>query len=402
MVESLASLIVSCIQGKLVAIIAPTEEKAKLTMRYYIEHLGDSPLFYSQLEKNTRLERLRQEESKKRIILRNGGGIYALSVNQRNLSRSIEQAMGEGAEIVIPDEAGLIHDDTEATIFRMITGKKSNDKLYCKIGNPFYSQIPITHFKNDWENPLYHKIYIPADVGLTEGRIDKEELAIAKTKPLYGVLYDCEFPPEDTMDKDGYYLLVKSDEIRMAEDCRKHIKIADYKSLKVGADIAGGGDDNVFKLRQGKFAITIGRNKSNNTMDQVREIERIHDEYKVPYENFNIDMIGIGRGVVDRCHELKYNVNGVTVGESARDQDSFANLRAELYWETRNWIKSGGLFDYDERWQQLTWIKWKNQSGEKKVLIEPKERLKKRTHKSPDDADALALTFYEPDFVGFI
>lgn len=398
----MASLIVSCIQGKLVAIIAPTKEKAKLTMRYYIEHLGDSPLFYSQLEKNTRLERLKQEENKERIILRNGGGIFALSVDQKNLKRSIEAAMGEGAEIIIVDESGLIQDDTEATIFRMITGKKSTDKLYCKIGNPFYGQAPITHFKNDWENPIYHKIYIDYLRGLIEGRITQEEIDIAMTKPLFMILYGCEFPPEDMMDKEGYYQLVLGNEIRMDENCRKRIKIADYKNLKVGADIAGGGDDNVFKLRQGKFAITIGRNKSNNTMDQVREIERIHNEYKVPYENFNIDMIGIGRGVVDRCHELKYNVNGVTVGESARDKDSFANLRAELYWEARNWIKRGGLFDYDERWQQLTWIKWKNQSGEKKVLIESKERLKRRTHKSPDDADAFALTFYEPDFVGFI
>lgn len=96
LITGLASLIITCIQDEMVAIIAPTNEKAKIIMRYYIEHLGDSPLFYSQLEKNTKLERLRQEESKERIILRNGGGIFVLSVQAGNTRKQIEAVMGAG------------------------------------------------------------------------------------------------------------------------------------------------------------------------------------------------------------------------------------------------------------------------------------------------------------------
>src|SRR5690348_16928148 len=73
---ALACVIISCIQKELVAIVAPKNEQAKIIMRYYIDHLGDSVRFSSQLEKNTKLERLRMEESKDRIVLRNGGGIY--------------------------------------------------------------------------------------------------------------------------------------------------------------------------------------------------------------------------------------------------------------------------------------------------------------------------------------
>jgi len=64
LVVALAAIILTCIKKELVAVVAPTNEKAKIIIRYYIEHLGDSPLFYTQLEKNTKLERLRQEESK--------------------------------------------------------------------------------------------------------------------------------------------------------------------------------------------------------------------------------------------------------------------------------------------------------------------------------------------------
>jgi antitoxin component YwqK of YwqJK toxin-antitoxin module len=76
------------------------------------------------LEKNTKLERLKQEESKERIILRNGGGIYCISAQSSRMKKSIEAAMGEGSDDAIIDEAGLINDESEATIFRMIAGKE--------------------------------------------------------------------------------------------------------------------------------------------------------------------------------------------------------------------------------------------------------------------------------------
>lgn len=80
---ALAALVLSCIVGRLVSIIALTNDKAKLIMRYYIEHLGDDPLFYTQLEKNTKLERLKQEESKERIILRNAVVFTVYQLNRR-------------------------------------------------------------------------------------------------------------------------------------------------------------------------------------------------------------------------------------------------------------------------------------------------------------------------------
>lgn len=105
---ALAALIISCIEGKLVAIVAPKSDKARIIMRYYIDHLGDCQLFYDRLEKDTQLERLQMEENKERIMLNNGGGIFVISANASNSVKGFESAMGEGAEITILDEAGLI------------------------------------------------------------------------------------------------------------------------------------------------------------------------------------------------------------------------------------------------------------------------------------------------------
>ncbi len=43
---ALATLIMSCVEGIVVAIVAPSKDKAKIIMRYYIEHLGDNAIFY--------------------------------------------------------------------------------------------------------------------------------------------------------------------------------------------------------------------------------------------------------------------------------------------------------------------------------------------------------------------
>lgn len=418
LITALALLIISCIQGKLACIIAPSKEKAKLIMRYYIDHLGDHEIFYTQLEKNSKLERLKQEESKERIVLRNGGGVFCLSADQKNSKKSVEAAMGAGAEIVIGDEFCLIEDETEATIFRMITGKKSDDKLYCKIGNPFYSTAPNAHFKKDWDNPIFHKIFIDAATGIKEGRLNEEELEFAKTKPLFSILYDCEFPAEDEYDKDGYKQLIMSDQINYNKESQKIVikmiqrekqlikegKTEELKKIpktKLGADIGRGKDFNSYVVRKGNYSFIAGRNQSKDTMVNVNEIEKIMKTYTIKPEDVNIDDTGVGGGVVDRLKELGYGVNGVAFGGSSKSKE-FSNTKAELYWGVGIWVQAGGQVDENVNWEQMTWIKYKQQTGEKKIIFESKENLRKRMRKSPDDFDSLALTFYEPAFVGFV
>src|SRR6185503_6977418 len=233
-VVSLACIIISCIQKEVIAVIVPTNEKAKIIMRYYIEHLGDNPLFYSQLEKDSKLERLRMEESKDRIILRNGGGIYVISVQAGNSKKGIESAMGAGSKIVIQDESCLIPDPIEATVFRMIAGK-GEEAFYCKIGNPFYRN----HFLKSYRDDKYHKVFIDYLQGLKEGRYNEEFIAEARTKPYFDVLYECKFPKADAIDSSGYSVLIGEDYLlsRMRE------VVPMVGSIRWGIDVAGEGSN---------------------------------------------------------------------------------------------------------------------------------------------------------------
>ena len=124
---ALACVIIACIQNELVSVVAPTKDKAKIIMRYFVQHLGDSVLFESLLEKNTKLDRLKQEESKNRIVLRNGGGIYAIGTDERNSAKSIEKAMGEGAKCLAGDT--MIKTDRGNIPIKDIVEKNKNCKI---------------------------------------------------------------------------------------------------------------------------------------------------------------------------------------------------------------------------------------------------------------------------------
>ena len=210
--------------------------------------------------------------------------------------------------------------------------------------------------------------------------------------PFFEQFYECKFPNEDEIDEQGYRQLLTTEEVQNAF---VDTKIITDELMRLGEDIAGGGDFNTFILRQDKFAWIESSNRSNDTMTNVTETIRISDAYPQLHKgSVYVDDTGIGHGVSDRLNELGYQVNKVIAGGVAKNSKNFKNVKAQSYWNLRLWIKSGGKLFKDDRWFQLTWIKYKINS-DKVLQIEPKKDLKKRTGKSPDFAEGLMQTFFD-------
>jgi phage terminase large subunit len=80
----------------------------------------------------------------------------------------------------------------------------------------------------------------------------------------------------------------------------------------------------------------------------------------------------------------------------ASGNDKYRNRRAEMWFGMAEWVKSGGaLPNLPELVGELTTPTYTFVNG--KFLIEPKDQVKERLGRSPDLADALALTFALPE-----
>ncbi len=380
---ALGCIILSCVEGEIISIVAPTNEKANIIMRYYIRHLSDHYVFHSQLAKEDALEKLQMETKKDRVTLKNGGGIFTLSVQAGNTQKGFQAAMGEGSKIVIQDESALIPDEIEATVFRMIAGQK--DATYIKIGNPFYRN----HFYKSTKDVNYHQIFIDYHRGIKEGRYSEQMIEEAKKKPFFPILYGCVFPDETGIDMKGYTRL-------FPEALIQHVQrkgVIPYGENRMGVDVAeAGGDFNAMVLRSANNAKLVAKFQSPDTMMTTGQIIVQGKEHKVFDHNWFIDRLGVGKGVYDRLVEQKYAPFAVAFSERAMDPQQFANQRAECYWNAYKWLNEGGTLEPSPDWDQLTWIRYKVDSGGR-IQIISKDELRKEGLPSPDIADAFVSTF---------
>lgn len=377
LIVALACLIISCIDGEVVCIAAPSEDKSKIIMRYYLQHLGDHPLFYQQLEKGDKVDRLIMETSRDRLLLKNRGGVFIISVQAHNSQKGFEAAMGEGAKIVIQDESSLIPDAIESTIFRMIAGKK--DATYVKIGNPFYRN----HFYKSSQDPRYLQVFIDFKQAIREGRYNYDFIEEARTKPNFDILFACKFPLEGSIGKDGYIRLLTDKEIEnstVPEGVHSGYKI-------LGIDPAAGGDNSAIVLKSATYQEILFNQQLENTMDLVGVVMDKYRDYQCDY--IVVDKTGVGQGVYDRLKDANYPIRGVSFGEKS-EEDMFQNLKAEWHWRQRKWLLSGGRLIANSAWQEFAHMKYKNRDG--KIIIQPKEELLKEGILSPNCVDAAVLT----------
>ena len=118
--------------------------------------------------------------------------------------------------------------------------------------------------------------------------------------------------------------------------------------------------------------------------------------YKSQLKNLNVDTVGLGYYLAKHLKDHGLPVTEINVGESSRDSDKYANLKAEYYWGFRMRAQSGDLAGLkDEKTiAQLAGIRYSH-NARGQIVIESKEDARKRGVKSPDRAEAVILAFAE-------
>lgn len=164
----------------------------------------------------------------------------------------------------------------------------------------------------------------------------------------------------------------------------------------LGVDVARFGDDrSAICFRQGRKAHWIKAYEKQDLMAVVGLVKVACDE--VQPDAVFIDTIGVGAGVLDRLKEMGVpNVFSAGAGERALNDDQYVNRRAEMYAGIKAWLEEGADIPRDEAIAtDIASLKYKYDS-KGRLQMESKDDAKKRGVRSPDMADALALTFYRP------
>ncbi len=171
--------------------------------------------------------------------------------------------------------------------------------------------------------------------------------------------------------------------------------------IVVGIDIARGGKDyTLVTVRQGGKVFPQHRISSVDTFIQLDEIE---DILRNQYEDYNIskicvDATGVGASFYDVISRRFPGIcRPIRVAESPRDKTRFRRLRDELWWALRERFMNGTIEipSTPDLLEELHCIQYDQSTG--KVIIDNKDKIKKKIGRSCDYADSLMLTMAEKD-----
>ncbi len=158
-------------------------------------------------------------------------------------------------------------------------------------------------------------------------------------------------------------------------------------------DVAGGGDKNVFAVRQGNRVWVVKKWVEKSEMATCGEIialqRQLERKIGLRPDECSMDAGGAGKPMADRLHEMGFPINKF-LGQSKPSFDfEYANAISEVWGTGAAKIKACDAIipdDEDFRMQALTRPLKRNSSGKFQILS--KEDYCKE-HASPDEADAI-------------
>ena len=163
--------------------------------------------------------------------------------------------------------------------------------------------------------------------------------------------------------------------------------------LIMGIDPSRGGDKFVIRWRRGRDARSIPPTKWRDikTMEAVHRIADLIGKYDP--DAVCIDAGATGAAIGDILRSLGYKVHLVWFGNKLAE-GAYANVRVRLWGDMRDWLEEGMIDRDQELYDDLIGPEYgfQGRDGDQQ-LLESKESMKQRGLDSPDDGDALAVTF---------
>lgn len=295
----------------------------------------------------------------------------------------------EGWVLLIGDEASAIPEPIYESAAGSMSGKRVCTVL---ISNPTKTSGYFFETHNRMKSSWY-TIHVSKDDSPRVTDEFEEEIitAYGQDSNAYRVRVLGEFPLTDDDSVIPYGLI---EEARVRE-----LKAGPDVPWVWGLDCARfGSDSSCLCKRQGSIVPKPVREwRGLNTMQLVGKVKHEWDEAP-PSErpqSIYVDAIGIGAGVADRLQELGLPAVAVNVSESPAMKSRYKNLRAEVWFLTKEWLESKVAslpMDDLKLCGELSSPRYFYASNGT-LQVESKEDMKKRKIPSPNRAESLILTF---------
>lgn len=164
-----------------------------------------------------------------------------------------------------------------------------------------------------------------------------------------------------------------------------------------GVDVARHGDDEtVFVTRQGPRIFDV---RSYAGLDGPEVADKLLDYWRIhQHSAVFIDAHGVGTSPYDaakRMAGLKDVIHPLNVSLPSPRPYEYANVRAHLWGEYKNWLNDEADIPWDEKLKEHTISQTYGYNGKLAYLMTSKRDMKRQGIDSPDRADACTFTFGE-------
>lgn len=262
-----------------------------------------------------------------------------------------------------------------------------------------------THHKDAarWQCYSFSSLDSPrVDRKYVQGIVDK----YGEDSVQYAIRVRGQFPDEGIMDDKGYVQLFNEKDIRITPFDTQWKPTG---RTKAALDASGEGQDtSEWAVRDRQRAAIVATEKVSTDAGMAIKSITLLDKYGVDPIDFAIDAFGSGANVsmeialATAKQKRPWRTWPINVGEPCddpNDRELYVNVRALMFYRMLMWARAGGEFmDSPGLKEELLSIRFKRTSNGR-VQIMDKVQMKKLGFKSPNKADALAMTFVRPESV---
>jgi hypothetical protein len=166
----------------------------------------------------------------------------------------------------------------------------------------------------------------------------------------------------------------------------------------LGVDVAASehGDRGATALWQGAHMDEITSFTCPDPTKLGLDVAKLILLYDIEPQNVGVDSVGVGAATVGRLAEAGYSVRDLNGGVAADKGhiERFANLRSQMWWQMAEDLRLGlvAIPKDDQLFDDLCAPTYRTKNGI--IIVESKEDLRERLHRSPDKGDACVYGNY--------